>query len=98
MKGAEQRIMVWGDTNIPTDGQNDEDQTGNMSGEVKHDAEAAQDDHWTLERTEEKMIFRYYESADGFTGYQKKTGSIIPMHMFRYMNFRSTGVWKTRSH
>lgn len=61
-----------GDTNIPTDGQNDEDQTGNMSGEVKHDAEAAQDDHWTLERTEEKMIFRYYESADGFTGYQKK--------------------------
>lgn len=61
-----------GDTGIPTNGQNGEDQTGDTSGEINHDAEVAQDDHWTLERTEEKMIFRYYESLDGFTGYQKK--------------------------
>ena len=61
-----------GDTSIPTNGQNGEDQTGDTSGEINHDAEVAQDDHWTLERTEEKMIFRYYESLDGFKGYQKK--------------------------
>ena len=54
------------------DGQMGDSQTDGETNEVSHEAEAAQDDHWTLERAENVMIFRYYDSVDGFTGYQRK--------------------------
>ena len=54
------------------DSQTDDGQTDGETNEVSHEAEAAQDDHWTLERAENVMIFRYYDSVDGFTGYQRK--------------------------
>ena len=66
-----------GNTDVSGDVQNGIDQTGDeqpgdLPAEPNHDAETAQDDHWTLEQAENKMIFRYYESVDGFAGYQKK--------------------------
>ena len=66
-----------GNTDASGDVQNGSDQTGDeqpgdLPAEPNHDAETAQDDHWTLEQAENKMIFRYYESVDGFAGYQKK--------------------------
>lgn len=54
------------------DSQTDDGQIDGETNQVSHEAEAAQDDHWTLERTENEMIFRYYDSVDGFTGYQRK--------------------------
>lgn len=54
------------------DSQTDDGQIDGETKQVSHEAEAVQDDHWTLERTENEMIFRYYDSVDGFTGYQRK--------------------------
>ena len=40
------------------DSQTDDGQIDGETNQVSHEAEAAQDDHWTLERTENEMIFR----------------------------------------
>ncbi|MFR3544697.1 L,D-transpeptidase family protein [Blautia sp.] len=63
-----------GNTDVSGDVQNGIDQTGDeqpgdLPAEPNHDAETAQDDHWTLEQAENKMRLRYMVM---WAGYQKK--------------------------
>ena len=76
------------------DSQTDDGQTDGETNQVSHEAEAAQDDHWTLDKTTnaEEIVLRYYEDAATKQGYQKKWVLNTSSGIWTYYEVDENGV------